>query len=216
MFIDIHTHHQSIKEENRLSIYNLNVPDYLCRCGLDLKNTFYSLGIHPWTIKEDLLSENLRYIEENASFNSIKAIGECGLDKLCETDWKIQERAFIAHIKISESIQKPLIIHCVKAFDEIISFREEIKPCQPWIIHGFRGKPEQGLQLIGTGFHLSFSPKYNPETVRTIPLDRIFLETDNNQCSIESVYKMISDSLNIDTNILQSEIKKNVALCFKM
>ena len=215
MYYDIHTHSLS-SEKDVISIFNRSVGEFGSFCGLDLQYQLYSLGLHPWKIREDNFSKGIDFIEKNSIFDSIKAIGECGLDKLCDTPWNLQEKAFIAQIKISESIQKPLIIHCVKAFEELIAIKKEIKPHQPWIIHGFRGKPEQVNQLINNDFHLSFGAKHNEESVKIIPLENLFLETDDSEESIESVYKKIAEILKIEKNILQNKIRENINLHFKM
>lgn len=214
MYIDIHTHLRFQEDENIFSIYNLNIPDHFCRCGLDLKDKKYSLGIHPWKINENLLSENLRFIEENGAFECVKAIGECGLDKLTDTSWSLQMRAFQAQIIISEKLKKPLIIHCVKAFDELISLKKEMNPLQPWIIHGFRGKKEQMEQLIHQGLYLSFGLKFNIDTLREAPLDKIHLETDDVEISILQVYQKVSESLNIPMETLVCQLQKNFARRF--
>ncbi len=215
MYYDIHTH-SITAEKDILSIFNRSVGEFGSFCGLDLQHQLYSLGLHPWKIREDNLSKGIDFIEKNSIFDSIKAIGECGLDKLCDTPWNLQEKAFIAQIKISESIQKPLIIHCVKAFDDLIAIKKEIKPHQPWIIHGFRGKPEQANQLVQNGFYLSFGPKYNDDSVKITPLERLFLETDDSTDSIQSVYEKVAGTLNINLDILQNRIRENVYLHFKI
>lgn len=208
MYIDIHTHRQKKPEEAVLSVFNLNVPDRHCRCGLDLQSA-YSLGIHPWKIYDDLLAEYIRYVDENAQFDSTKAIGECGLDKLTETPWSLQLRAFEAQISIGEKHQKPLIIHCVKAFDELIALRKEIQPQQAWIIHGFRGKPQQMEQLVKQGFLLSFGEHFNEETLQQIPLDRLLLETDESTLPIQEIYRKASSVLNISEDTLLTQIERN-------
>lgn len=215
MYYDIHTHSLS-SGKDVISIFNRSVGEFGSFCGLDLQHQLYSLGIHPWKIREDNLSKGIDFIEKNSIFDSIKAIGECGLDKLCDTPWNLQEKAFIAQIKISEFIKKPLIIHCVKAFNELIAFKKEIKPQQPWIIHGFRGKPEQVNQLIHNGFYLSFGPKYNEESIKMIPLERLFLETDDSREPIEFVYRRVSDNLEINLDILQQRIRENVDRHFRI
>jgi len=215
MYYDIHTHSLSSRKDV-ISIFNRSVGEFGSFCGLDLRHQLYSLGLHPWKIREDNYSKGLDFIEKNAIFDSIKAIGECGLDRLCDTPWNLQEKTFIAHIKISEAIQKPLIIHCVKAFEELIAIKKEIKPHQSWIIHGFRGKPEQANRLINNGFCLSFGPKYNEDSVKIIPLEKLFLETDDSGESIESVYEKISGTLKIEPNLLQNNIRGNINLHFKM
>ena len=95
MYFDIHTHKELIQDENVRSILNLNVPQLVC-CGLNLQRVYYSLGIHPWKIEEDNLSKQIDYIEKNGIFESVKMLGECGLDKQCDTPWNLQLKAFVA------------------------------------------------------------------------------------------------------------------------
>lgn len=210
MYFNVHTHHKIGQKENVVSIYNFNVGEFICCCGLDLRSTNYSLGIHPWKINIDKLPTNIDFIEKNAIFDCVKAIGECGLDKLCGIPWEDQLRTFVAQINISENLKKPLIIHCVKSFDELISLKKQIKPSQVWIIHGFKGKPEQAEQLIKQDFYLSFGPKYNVKTIRIMPFDHLFLETDDSDDSIESVYEKVSACLNIESQELAGKIAQNV------
>ncbi|MDR3060644.1 MAG: TatD family hydrolase [Dysgonamonadaceae bacterium] len=212
-FYDIHTH--SIpSNEDVVSILNHNVGESGSFCGLNLQHQLYSIGLHPWKIRENNLSQSIDFIEKNAIFDAVKSIGECGLDKACETPWHLQEKAFTAQIKISESIQKPLIIHCVKAFDELIALKREIKPHQTWIIHGFRGKPEQANQLVKQGFFFSFGPIYNEESLSLIPQDRFFLETDHSGKTIESVYQKAAVTLGLDIELLGSILENNLKRTF--
>jgi TatD DNase family protein len=210
MYIDIHTHKLPKTTEDILSVFNLNVPDYFCRRESNPEGMNYSLGIHPWGIKEQLLPENLRRMEEYASLENIRAIGECGLDKLTATPWELQTRAFRAQITISERVKKPLIIHCVKALDEIIALKKESKPEQTWIIHGFRGKPEQRNQLIEHGFYLSFGEYFNEETIVGMPPEKLFLETDDGELGIRQVYEKTARTLRVDLDTLIAQISKNV------
>lgn len=209
-YYDIHTH-KNYTNKDVVSILNCDAGDFSTFCDLDLQHIFYSLGLHPWKIKGENWADNIDYIEKNAILENIKAIGECGLDKLCNTTWKLQMKTFIVQIEISENIRKPLIIHCVKAFDELIALKKEINPKQAWIIHGFRGKPQQTEQLVKQGFFLSFGTKFNKDSLRIIPLDRLFLETDDvmNE-TIKEVYIKISKSLGINLKALMNQISLNI------
>ncbi len=214
MYYDIHTH---IPQSNSrvTSILNVNAGDFASFCGLDLKHTFYSLGLHPWKIREENWPGIIDYIEKNAVFDNIKAIGECGLDKLCDTSWDLQNKVFPAQILLSEKLKKPLIIHCVKAFNEIIVYKKQYKPLQAWIIHGFRGKPEQAMPLLRHGFFLSFGEKFNQQTLQNTPIDQLFFETDDmKNPDIEKIYQEASLILSMDTDLLVSQIDKNVKKIF--
>ncbi|GHT76182.1 TatD family hydrolase [Bacteroidia bacterium] len=194
MYIDIHTH-------NRLHSENSGGKD------------FYSLGIHPCEGTENWAEEE-RDLEEYAVYNRVIAIGEAGLDKLCETDFNLQKEIFIYQIRLSELIKKPLIIHCVRAFDELIALKKELKPQQAWIIHGFRGKPEQMKQLLRHDLYFSFGLYFNEETVRQIPLDRLFLETDDSKTYIQDVYRKVAECRSLNEIELIRSIEKNFVKIF--
>lgn len=82
------------------------------------------------------------------------------------------------HYELSETLRKPLILHIVKSFPEIIALRKQWKPTQPWIIHGFRGKPQLARELLAHGFHLSYGKKYNLASLAITPASRLLRETD--------------------------------------
>lgn len=151
----------------------------------------YSVGIHPWYAD----SFDLRALEEAAAHEAVAAIGETGLDTLRGPSLEVQEPVFRAHVKLSESLGKPLVIHCVKAFDRLMALKKELKPTQPWIIHGFRGKPQQAGQLLRAGFNLSLGPNFNPETARVIPSDRLHIETDDSPVALVAVASAVQKAL---------------------
>ena len=91
---------------------------------------------------------------------------------------ELQLTVFKAQVRLSEEYGLPLIIHCVKAMDELLGSEKEFRPQQAWIWHGFRGKPEQAMQLLKKGFYLSFGEYYPDETMQIVPDERLFLETD--------------------------------------
>ncbi|MCL2650815.1 MAG: TatD family hydrolase [Candidatus Azobacteroides sp.] len=170
----------------------------------------YSTGIHPWHIKAENIQKELDLIEKYAGLSNIKAIGECGLDKCCKTDFNLQKRVFLSQVLISEQANKPLIIHCVKSLDEMIDFKKKMQPKQPWIIHGFRGKPEQAIQLTTLGFYLSFGFNYNEESIKRIPIEKLFLETDDSDCTIQTIYQKTAKVLGISEQNLIQQIEQNI------
>lgn len=192
-FIDIHSHDIYPDTDK---IINLNYDQDI------LEDGYYSIGIHPWktdNIKFDIKSA-ITKLKEKASDNRIIAIGECGIDKLKGTDIQIQIDVFVHHIKISEELHKPLIIHAVKSFNELIHLKEKYKPTQQWIIHGFRGKPQLAQKLINKNFYLSFGEFFNEETVKIIPKERLYYETDQSSLSILEIREKI-DKLRKYTNL---------------
>lgn len=138
---------------------------------------YFSVGLHPWdsaTASDAEMDE----IKRMAADPRVIAIGETGIDKLQGGDIDKQIELLRRHIEISERCKKPLILHVVKAFPEIIQLRRQLNPCQRWIIHGFRGKPELARELLRHGFDISVGRQFNPAAVAIIPSDRLFHETD--------------------------------------
>lgn len=161
---DIHTHNPEATD----AVINLE-PGWEMR-----PDALYSVGWHPWWPNPDM-----EWVEHVATDERVVMIGECGIDKLRGTG-SIDEQIALTrrHAEISERLGKPLILHIVGAWNEIIALRREMKPLQPWIIHGFRGKPQLARQLLDAGFHISLGERYNPETLAIIPPDRLYRETD--------------------------------------
>lgn len=202
--LDIHTHNND--SENCSSI--------LCKEEyLDDRNI--SIGIHPWNIGCDW-QERFATIKNCAGKSNVCAIGECGIDKLkSPADIKLQQEVLKAHAQLAEELKKPLIIHCVKGVDEMITIRKEFSPKQAWIIHGFRGKPQQAEQLIKSGFYISFGEKFNIESLKATPIERLFIESDESKADIQEIYCRIAEIKGYNVSelalaIMQNAIKSNL------
>ena len=171
---------------------------------------YYTVGLHPWYIS-DKYEIALAEIRLTASNPSILAIGETGLDKLCSTPMLLQEKVFKEHIAIAEEYQKPLIIHCVKAYNELIRIKNELNPTTPWVIHGFRGNIQITKALLKAGFYFSYGQNlsYLSESLLLIPSDKLFLETDDKAILIEDVYAVTARLLSIELKQLQNLVLQN-------
>ncbi len=233
MLLNIHAHHRSsaeVSDESILNIdlsspfvissaqnlsligslkYSLNEVKNLIRQG----EGYYSLGIHPWTASQATL-ETWAYLEEAAHQQNVSAIGEAGLDKLTDTDWDIQQEAFIHQIRLSETVGKPLIIHCVKAFNEVIRLKKEMKPQQPWIVHGFRNNLNIARQLMNEGIYLSLGEKYQEEVLMNIPLHRLLVETDESTLPIRDIIARMADVRGMEADELIKILTENVQNIF--
>ena len=176
-----------------------------------------SIGIHPWYV-DNGWKERFHTIEELAKAQNVVAIGECGIDKVRMTaTLETQVEAFRAHIALSERLQKPLIIHCVKAYETTIALHKEIKPRQAWIIHAFRGKPQQASQLVKAGLYLSLGEHFNEESARCIPGDRLFIESDDSEIPIENIYSAIASARGCSVEELIRTVQENLTQCgFKL
>lgn len=207
-YYNIHTHQPSAHPED-IAIVNMIVK---AECDLSLSSRWCSAGIHPWYIYN--VREQLSCLEALLSSPSVVAIGEAGLDKLAETSPDIQLDTFLQQASLAEKNNKPLIIHCVKAWAELIAARKTIKPHTPWIIHGFRGNGELAKQLIAQGFLFSFGPYFNPAALSVAWPDCLFAETDDKEIDIRVVYSQLASSLQISLEEFALAIEKNVRKTF--
>ena len=206
--IDLHTHQGF--EPSIIQIRNIlaqNLKDQ------ELNSTF-STGLHPWDLDGLDLDECMASIEEVLDNKNLLAIGECGLDRVITVDFAVQLEYFRKQILIAERICKPLIIHCVRAYPDLIQIKKSIKTQIPWIIHGYNGNQENLNALIRHDFYFSVGYYFiddskKREVMKQIPIDRLFLETDISEFPIDEVYKLASEVLGIDIDLLTHNLENN-------
>ncbi|GAA6767830.1 TatD family hydrolase [Flavobacterium sp. CGRL1] len=212
-FFNFHTH-QFTNQSNILELVNQYPQEF------DESIPFYSIGIHPWYIKEDQIDLELKIIEDKLQTENCLAVGECGLDKRIEIPLEQQIIVFEKQLALAEKYKKPVVIHCVVAFQEIKAIKKKLKISVPMIIHGFSKNKQLAEQLIKDGFYLSFG-KYllkNPDlktVFESVPNDRFFLETDTIEEDIQQVYNIASEYKNITVKELQDIISSNCKIVFE-
>lgn len=215
-YIDIHTHDSTpaagiFAVENLMAHENLNPEKITAKA--------FTAGIHPWHLNENNREKLLKYVLEVADKPDLIAFGEAGYDKLKGPSIELQRSTFEEQVKIANEKKKPLIIHCVRAWDELLAAHKILKPSTPWMVHGFRGKKELALQLIKRGMFLSFWFDFvlRPESsdlIRFLPKNRIFLETDGADVDIREIYRKVSDDLSLTVDELKNLILNNFNLLF--
>lgn len=207
MITDIHTHHL----ERKGAVINAAITDFKPTDGL-----YYSLGIHPWHIEETDIKTALETIETIAlDCPQVVAIGECGLDSLINVPLETQIKVFEQHIDISERLQKPLIIHCVRLSNEISRIHRKHSPKMPWIIHGFRSNINTLRPILNIpNIYISIGEKFNADVVNIIPDNRLMIETDESMLSIEEIAVKVGMARNQPIKcILDIITKNNKRLC---
>ncbi len=216
IYFNTHTHQQS-EEPDSISLVNLEIQERLLNEFPEPNSsTIYSFGIHPWTIN-DGWEKDLKTLESLLQQNKLSAIGECGLDKVCNTPFELQEKVFTAHITLANKYHVPLIIHCVKAFDPLLSIRKKLSHCCPMVIHGYRGGTRLTSQLLKEGnLYFSFGPNYSTDSLKRIPPERLFMETDVSSISIISVYRQVASTLNISEQVLAEQTLTNKKRVFPL
>lgn len=174
----------------------------------------YSIGIHPWYIDKTRLASDLQIIEEKLALPECLALGECGLDKRIEIPLKLQIEVFEQQIALAEKFKKPLVLHLVAAYDELIEIHKRLRIKVPIIVHGFSKNEQVAQQLINQGFYLSFG-KYllrNPEmknVFKSVPNDRFFLETDTIAETLDEVYSLAAKYKGISIEELKVIVSQN-------
>ncbi|BBE20756.1 deoxyribonuclease YjjV [Aquipluma nitroreducens] len=185
-----------------------NQPDFL-----------FSAGLHPWHIGKVNVEECFEAIDRASAQKNMLAVGECGLDRLIEIDFALQEWCFKRQVLIANNRRKPLIIHCVRAYSDLIKYKKENKSDLPWIIHGYRGNWETTSSLNKHDFYFSVGEQLlkdesKHDIFRSIPIERLFLETDDRNISIDEIYSLATQILKIDENELAQIIASNFKTIF--
>jgi TatD DNase family protein len=209
-YIDIHSHHPSNRNDI-IHVQNLIFPQQ------KLLPTTCTIGMHPWYIPTENLDSQLIALRALLSHSQIWGVGECGLDKICKTEWNLQIQAFKAQVLLANQFNKPLIIHCVKAFEEVLKILSESKSTVPTIFHGFNKHPQLANTLIKKGYYLSFGEdlKYQKvkDTFKNCPPDRVFLETDQSDLTIAQIYNLALDQSEMELDTVKNQILQNYKNC---
>ena len=196
-------HHHTLG--NFYGIYNLEL-------GENVPESYFSVGIHPKDIDENW-QKHFEAFKKISLQDNCLAIGECGLDALIDIDANLQKTVFERQILLANEIQKPVIIHCVKWFQELIPFQKLAEV--PLIIHGFNKRKSVTDEMLKHGFFLSFgkSVLYNlslQSILKEIPIDKFFLETDDTDFDIAELYQKVSEIKEISLEELQKKISENL------
>lgn len=207
MLLDIHTHDTDIVVPGE-SIVSVEPPRFM-----PVEGVYYSVGIHPWRIMETV-PEDWDCLQKALSHPMVCAVGEAGLDKLTEADMEVQKEVFIRQILLSEAVGKPLIIHCVRAFNELVELKRKYHPRMPWVVHGFRNNLHIARRLMDEGIYFSLGERYQAEVLRQMPLDRLLTETDVSTLEIHEIIRRMAAERGIDVACLCEKIDENARRIF--
>lgn len=211
MLYNLHTH-KSSDLENVLEIVNQYPNEF------DDAVKYFSVGIHPWYIDVEKTADYLRIIEEKLQLENCLALGECGLDKRIEIPLEIQVEIFEKQLLLAKKHKKPVILHCVSAYQEVIEIKNRLKIEVPMVIHGFSKNGQVAKSLLDNGFYLSFG-KYllrNPELAfvfEQVPNHQFLLETDTIEETIFDVYEKAASIKKIN---IENTVESNFKSIFKL
>ena len=148
---------------------------------------FGTFGIHPHETEVDLVNKKI-LVETINKFEKIIGIGETGLDFFYNHSNKDRQiESFKAHIEASIELKMPLIIHSRNAEDETFNILSSYNNKNLKILmHCFTGSYEFSKKLLSLDCFFSASGiitfKNSVElqnTFKTIPLDKLLIETDS-------------------------------------
>lgn len=209
-FLDIHTH-KVAQQTDVIGIQSLSLTSDIFLAMP--KTKAITIGLHPWFAVLDKLEIQMRYMSVLANQPNVKMIGECGLDKIKGEQMENQIIILEAQIALAEKLNKPLILHCVKAFTELMEIKNRLKVQVPMIIHGFNKNETLGQQLLDKGFLLSFGTALLKENSGAAMLikacDNFFLETDDSETSIKEIYQVAANLKNCTVDELKAVIFAN-------
>lgn len=178
----------------------------------------YSIGLHPWYLNERTAISDIVELKKWSIQPTVLAIGECGLDRVCSTDFLLQKDIFLKQVHWANELQKPLIIHCVKAHVDVLQLLSKHQNKVPVIFHGYNKNKELALKIISNGYYLSFGKDLQHQRLReimaTLPPENIFLETDDFETGIKKIYNLAADALQITEDSLSLQLQKNAAAVF--
>ena len=211
-FVNIHTHNEL---SNAIGLRSLS-PEEGMPPGTP--GTLFSAGIHPWEAGRCRdLHEARQKLRRLLVMPGVVAVGETGIDLSPAWRHTHQEQTalFRVHLEEAAAAGMPLIIHCVKAFEQVLALLLEYRP-QGAVFHGFIGSQIQAQAAAKAGFFLSFGARSlrSPRTVgalRSLPADAIFAETDDSAESIEHIYDSISYATGISIAELKEKLYNNIS-----
>lgn len=217
-YIDIHTHGAKpvpgLFSVEVLMAHEARIPE-------KTPGLAFTYGIHPWYLDESNHNRLLASVIKTAADPLVIAVGETGFDKIKGPSMDLQRKTFEEQIIIAEELKKPVVIHCVRAWDELLRAHKRFHPKLPWLVHGFRGNKDLAMQLISKGMYISFWFEYilkpeSSELVGSLPKERIFLETDGAEVDIRDIYNKVSNDLGLELNGLKKLILNNYKVFFNL
>lgn len=199
--INFHTHKPELSP-NAVCVYPINVE-------LDTifpKEGFITIGVHPWHTNSENINLRFEPLKKALKQTNVIGIGEIGLDRLKGASLIKQTEILEYQLDISIETNKPVILHCVRSWSELVTAMSKKKYKNiAKAIHGFIAKPEIATMLVSQNYYLSFgsaiinaTPEL-AEALTLVPRNRLFLETDDSDIPIYEVYDAASDIL--DTTI---------------
>lgn len=211
VYIDFHHHGEAVDTQGIRTIQSIDLNE-------QIPTSYFTVGRHPWNVNGILSHDELLRMGNMAQLKNCIALGEMGLDRVHGETYALQKKVFLQQLALAEDMQLPVIIHCVKAFDDLLESKKRFPGIEKWAIHGFTKHPQLAKQLIDAGCYLSLNPLRTSnaqELLQVIPKSRLFLETDDSGLSIVDVYIRAAEIEKCTISDLVEQLRRNATTFFE-
>lgn len=205
--------------------------------ALTYDKVYAIVGCHPHDA-DSLDDDECDYYREVAKLKKVVAIGEIGLDYYREyTPREIQKSAFIKQILLADELGLPIVLHVRDAYGDTLDILEQYKDrlSNGVLVHCYSGSVESVREFLrydcyfALGGAITYNGAKKDDVIRTIPLDRLVLETDapyltptpkrgevNQPKYIAYTLKKVSEVLNISEKQLEEIVTDNAKRFFRL
>lgn len=215
MYLDHHTHisRTPSNASEIMQIFSIDASNFEDLGKIpDIKSMGHacSIGLHPMSFNAMTFEKVSRIIHQYR--DDILGIGECGLDTRIDISRQKQIELFTSHAELAMEMHLPLIIHCVRSYDDIVHLHQRLKPSNPWIIHGFNRTESIAIKLLEQKILLSIGKELvDPGHPISNFFNKIaeypfFLETDGKDIAIQTLYQQASDMLDMSIEAISANI----------
>lgn len=215
MYLDHHTHisRTPSNASEIMQIFSIDASNFEDLGKIpDIKSMGHacSIGLHPMSFNAMTFEKVSRIIHQYR--DDILGIGECGLDTRIDISRQKQIELFTSHAELAMEMHLPLIIHCVRSYDDIVHLHQRLKPSNPWIIHGFNRTESIAIKLLDQKILLSIGKELvDPGHPISNFFNKIaeypfFLETDGKDIAIQTLYQQASDMLDMSIEAISANI----------
>lgn len=191
---------------------------FLEEAALINKKIIPCFGIHPW-YAEDFNDMTQKYLENILLKYPKSLIGEIGLDNVKNIDFSLQKEVFTAQLKIASIFKRPVILHCVKAYEQMLNILSQYR-LKTFLLHGYNGSESYTEHFTKINGYFSINTKILKENnskaikvLKSIPINKLLLETDASDIqsldNIKLVYEKASQILKINIETLAKIIIDN-------
>lgn len=201
MYIDTHAHHKSSFTQILVGVH--------------------TLAVHPWELKAPFSRAefDVKWERMKESNDKAVAIGECGFDRVHEGIASIEDQDYVLkkHFELALERKLPVIIHCVRAYSDLLHLLKLTKFKHPVILHAYGGNEHEMNELLKYDVYFAYGARLfkNDKMLKITPIERLLLETgDQTDFSIEDIYKKAAESLGKKVEVLEEELYRNFLRCF--